>query len=62
MNKNLSLVAVVLTSIVFISSLGESGPKELFGMSYNIWFFRLGWLVIAISAFLNYKKTRSEKK
>lgn len=50
----------ILTGIVFISTILDAQPGSLFG---SIWLFRLGWLILTISSFINYyniKKTEKE--
>lgn len=48
--------------MVFISYLGEPGPKEMFGYPVNIWIFRLAWLLVAVANLGNYFKIRKAEK
>ncbi len=57
--KTLFLMSGILTGIVFISSIFDAVPGTLFG---SIWFFRMAWLVMSISAFLNYYNLRKTEK
>lgn len=61
-NKNLYLIGGILSTLVFIGYLSESEPHEMFGYSINIWIVRLAWLIIAISNFSNYKKSKDSEK
>ncbi len=50
----------ILTGIVFISSILDSKPGSLFG---SVWLFRIGWLIMTVSSFLNYYNIKkSEEK
>lgn len=60
--KNLYLVAGILTAVVFIGYLGESGPKEMFGYSVNIWIIRLAWLATTVGILGNYYQLRKAEK
>ena len=57
-SKNLYLFGGILALLVFAGFMGESGPKSMFGMSVNIWVFRIAWLLITISFFRNYYKMK----
>ena len=56
--KNLSLIAGILTAVVFVSSLLDSESGTLFG---SVWLFRLGWLIMAITSFTNYYKIKKSE-
>lgn len=58
--KNVFLVVAIVSLLVFISYMTETGPKKLFGYSASIWVFRLGWLFIAASNFYRYYQLRKE--
>lgn len=57
--KTLFLISGILTGILFISSIFEAVPGTLFG---SIWFFRIAWLLMSASAFLNYYNIRKAEK
>jgi|GEM_PF-2546651 len=57
--KTLFLMSGILTGIVFISSILDAVPGTLFG---SIWFFRIAWLLMSVSAFLNYYNLRKTEK
>ncbi len=57
-NKNIQLIAGILALAVFISFLGETEPKNFFGISLNIWVYRAAWLFISLSFFRNYLKLK----
>ncbi len=59
--KTLFLVAAIAATLVFIGHMTESEPKEFFGLTVSIWFYRIAWLIAAISFFLNYNKLKNEK-
>ena len=61
-NKNLFLIAGIITFLVFIGYLSEPGPHSMFGYSINIWIVRIAWLLIAISNFANYLKLKKVEK
>lgn len=59
MNKKiLTLIAGILSLIVFISFMTESGPQSLFGMEVSIWVKRLMWLFLSISFLWRYYEMR----
>ena len=60
--KNLYLFAGIITLLVFVGYLSEPGPHNLFGFTINIWIVRIAWLLISISNFANYFKTKSTEK
>ena len=57
--KTLFLITGILTLVVLISSLFDSDPGTLFG---SVWLFRLGWLIMSITAFINYFKIKNNDK
>ncbi len=61
-NKNLFLIAGILTSLVFIGYLAESEPHKMFGYLINIWIVRAVWLIITVSNFTNYFKLKKAEK
>lgn len=61
MNKNIYLIAGILTLLVFIGYLSESEPHAIFGININIWIIRMAWLSMSISNFLNYYRLRKAK-
>lgn len=61
-NKNLFLVAGIVTAFAFIGNLGEVEPHLLFGYSVNIWIVRLFWLIITVSNFTNYFEIKKAEK
>ena len=60
--KNISLLASIVTFLVFIGFLGESKPHSMFGFLINIWFVRLAWLIVAVLNIRNYLKLRKLEK
>lgn len=62
MNKNITLFAAIITTLVFIGYLTEPGPYPMFGYSINIWFVRLAWLIIAFVNIANYIKLKNTGK
>ena len=59
MNKKvLFLITAILASIVFISSLFDSDPGTLLG---SVLVFRIGWLIMALAAFLNYSRLKKNE-
>ena len=60
--RNLFLIAGILALINFIGYLGETEPKSLFGISLNIWFHRIAWLIVTIGFLENYFKMRKQEQ
>lgn len=61
-NKTLFLVAGIITLIVFIGYLSESGSHSIFGYSINIWIVRSTWLLLSILNFATYFKLKRNEK
>jgi len=61
-NKNLYLIVGILTLLVFIGFLSETGPKDFFGYPINIWVFRLAYLCMTIFFFNTYFKMKKLEK
>lgn len=61
-NKTLFLVAGIITLIVFIGYLSESGSHSIFGYSINIWIVRITWLLLSILNFATYFKIKRNEK
>jgi len=60
--NNLRLFAGILSLLIFIGFLGETGPKDFFGFSISIWVYRIAWLFLTIFFFMNYFKMRKAGK
>jgi hypothetical protein len=58
-NKNLYLIVAIISALVFIGYLSETEPKTLLGFAVNIWVYRIAWLLITISFFMNYLKMKN---
>lgn len=56
--KNLQLAIAILALLIFIGFMTETGPKSFFGIMLNIWVYRVAWLLISASFFMNYLKER----
>ena len=46
--STLYLIGSILSLLVFVGYLGESGPKTLLGLELNIWVIRAVWLGLAL--------------
>jgi hypothetical protein len=57
-NKYIQLIAGILGLAVFIGFLGETEPKNFFGLPLSIWVYRAAWLFISFSFFRNYLKLK----
>jgi hypothetical protein len=60
--KRIFLIAGILALITFIGYLGETEPQRLFGYSVSIWVYRIAWLFLTISCFLNYSRLKKSEK
>jgi len=59
--QHLFLIAGIVASITFIGYLSETNPKSLFGVTLNIWFHRLAWLIIAFGFFGTYFRMKKQE-
>lgn len=48
--KSLYFIVAIIFLLIFVGTLSESGPIEIFGMEINIWIYRLAWLLITLNA------------
>ena len=60
--RNLFLIAGILALFTFIGYLSETEPKSLFGITLNIWFHRIAWLIVTVGFLGNYFKMRKQDK
>jgi len=60
--KNFYLIVGILTALVFIGFLSETEPRTLLGFSVNIWFFRIGYLILTIFFFKHYFKLKKAEQ
>jgi hypothetical protein len=63
MNKKIIyLISGILAFLVLVGFMTESEPQDLFGISVNIWVFRVAWLFLAYFFLSNYMKLKREEK
>lgn len=56
------LIAGIIAAVVFIGFIGETEPKTILGFTINVWFFKMAWLLLAISFLNNYYKLMKEER
>lgn len=64
-NKNIFLIAGILSTVLLIGYFSETEPHKIFGLEINIWIVRLFWALITVSNFSTYfkmKKSEAETK
>jgi hypothetical protein len=63
MNKKVFLlIGGIVSLLVFVGSLAETGPESWFGFSINIWLIRAFWLFNTLVIFNGYRTLRQAEK